>query len=137
MKKQEIESLHRLFEMKQQAVTLQYRKLLAEQTKLLDEATQCLRESYAKDAGGARELSAGELAAANRFRNHLRLKSARLVAAAESMDQLIDGMRKKTQHALSRETAATSLLAEAKDKYRAEANKRDESAREQITLMRY
>ena len=137
MKKQDIETLHRLFEMKQQAIALQYRKLLTEQNRLLEDAAQCMRESYATDDEDSEHVSAGDLAARNRFRKHLRLKSARLVAAARSMDELIDGVRKKTRQALNRETAATSLLNDAKDKTRAEVNKRDESAREQITLMRF
>lgn len=137
MKKQDIETLHRLFEMKQQSVAMQYRRLLAEQNRLLQEAEKCLRESYATDTDDAEPLSAGDLTARNRFRKHLRHKSARLVAAAKTMDDLIDGLRKKTRLALNRESAANSLLTDAKTKVRAETNKKDESAREQITLMRF
>ncbi len=137
MKKKDIETLHRLFEMKQQAAALQYKRLLSEQNKLYDEAAQCMRESYAVNIDDAGQPSAGELAAMNRFRKHLRLKSARLVAAAKTMDDVIDGLRKKTRQALNRETAASTLLTDVKQKVRSETNKRDESAREQITLMRY
>ncbi len=137
MKRRDILRLSELLALKQQAASLKYRKQLAEQQRLYDEAARYARDSLALIFDEDSEPTAAALVAANRFRKSLRNKSEQLIAAAHSLDEMIDGLRTNTREALTREAALESLLTELKKKIRAEANSRDEELREQNTLTDY
>ncbi len=137
MKKNDILKLSKLLALKQQATSLKYRKRLAEQQQLLDEAARCLRDSHRLDLGDNHEPTAGDLIAANRFRKNLRRKSEDLTTAAHSLNEMIEKLRANTRLALTREAALETLLADLKKKIRADANNQDEERREQNTLIDY
>ncbi len=136
MKKNDILKLSQLLSLKQQAASLKYRKRLAEQQRLHDEAARLMRDSLNPALHERREPAAGDLIVANRFRKSLRKKSEQLTAAAHSLDDMVDALRANTREALTREAALERLLTDLKKKIRADANNRDEDLREQNTLIK-
>lgn len=136
MKSRDIKELSRLFKMKQQAAALELRKSLAEQERLYDASAQRLHDSLAPNLEGVDRSSAADLAAASQYRTHLRAESDRLKGAAQSLDEMIGGLREKTRHALNRDIVTKTLLVEDNRKIRLKVNHRDEEAREQLTLRR-
>lgn len=136
MKRKDVEILRDLLALKKQAASLKYKARRAEQQTLLDRSADCIRNSAQVDFYCDGTPSAGDLVAASRFQSHLRLNAAQLEKAARSMDELIETMREKMQRSVNRETAAEALVAEAEQVHRMRVNEKDETSREQITLIR-
>lgn len=135
MKKSDVKTLSKLFTLKQQAASLKYKQRLTEQQHLFEEAARCLRESYITQIDSTEAPTAGDLIAETRYRKSLRERSARLIIAAHSLDEMIAELRANTRMALTREAAMERLTVEVEKQTRAEANGRDETSREQMILI--
>jgi|GEM_PF-7056095 len=136
MNHKDAETLRDLLALKKQAASLKYKARLAEQQTLLDRSADCIRNSAQVDFYCNGVPSAGDLVAASRFQSHLRVRAARLETAARSLDDLLETMRNKMRQSVNRETAAETLVTEAERIRRLRVNEKDESTREEITLMR-